>query len=485
MLCLMRPRPHPKQAKFIAAVLALALMGGLLLGTLSLMNGVAVIGTLVAVYAGMVLLLTCQDVVLAALCIVVGVLIDWYHLIPWPLGIPISFAALIALAVIGYRLLTSSPAYPWVKPPSTWLWMLLGILAAPAILPGVDLAESFEYYVYVILISVLLYSLGVLLARDITQVRRLLSFLAGFGTVIAIHTIIEATTGLFIVKTDFVNEYLTANANFVFYGTETARAGSFLLNPDQNGVFLAVVAMLPVGLLLGSRSYLAKAAYSLETLLILAALFATYSTAALLAVFGGLLVLVILAGNKRFLFFIAGLIGVMAGVFSLLFPKASALLLTHATSTHAIAQRDGAWLTALRIIEAHPLTGIGLGRTTYFERSALYQVSLQRGALTQAHNSYLELASQAGIPVLAVFLVLLGSVFWQAYQNFRRTGKQPSPLLGGILAAATALSINSFFTAGWTLRPVEWMVWLLLGAAASPLLKHALASGVQSDRSSV
>ncbi len=466
----------------VTAPLALSLLSGLLLGRLSLMHGLVVLGAVVAVYVGVLLLLTRQDALLAALCIVVGVLVDWYHLIPWPLGIPISFAALIALGVIGYRSLVTTPAYPWAWPPALWLWLLLMVLAAPAILPGVDLVESFAYYVYVVLISALLYALGVLLARNLAQVRRLLSLLAGFGTLIAIHTVIEATTGLFIVKTDFANDYLNANANFTFYGTEIARAGSFLLNPDQNGVFLAVVAVLPVGLLLESRSYLAKAAYSVEALLTLAALFATYSAAALLAVVGGLLTLVLLAGNRRFLWLMAGLIGALAGVFFLLFPQAAALLFTHATTTHAIAQRNGAWLTALRIIQAHPLTGIGLGRTTYFERSALYQVSLQRGALTQAHNSYLELASQAGIPVLVVFLALLGNVLWRAYQNFRRTEQQHAPLPGCILAAAAALSINSFFTAGWTLRPVEWMAWLLLGAAASPLLKSALASGVRSDR---
>jgi O-antigen/teichoic acid export membrane protein len=473
------PQLHSRQRKLIAAALALALLAGLLLGKLSLMQGAAALGTLVAAYAALLLILTRQDVLLASLCVAAGVLLDWYHLISWPLGIPISFAALLALGSVGYRLLAPSAAYPWVWPPSAWLWALLMVLAIPAILPGVDLAESFDYYVYVMVIPVLMYALGVLLARDLSHVRRLLSLLAGFGTIIAIHTIIEASTGLFIVKTDFVDDYLTENAHFIFYGTETARAGSFLLNPDQNGVFLAVAAILPVGLLLESRSRLARAAYSSETVVILVALLATYSTAAMLSALGGLVLLILLAGGKRVLFFLAGLLGALAGVLSLLFPSAAVLWLTHATSASAIAQRSGAWQTALRIIAAHPLAGIGLGRTTYFERSAVYQVSLQRGPLSQAHNSYLELASQAGIPVLVVFLALLGSILWLAFQNFRRTEQRHAPLLGSILAIAAALSINSFLTAGWTLRPVEWMVWLLLGAASSPLLKHWLTSGAQ------
>lgn len=456
--------------------LALALMSGPLLGTLSPINGLAVLGALAAVYVGGVLIRARQDALLASICIAVGVLVDWYHLIPWPLGIPVSFAGLIGLGMIGYRWFTQSPEHPWVWPPSTWLWLLLIVLASPAVLPGVDLTESFDYYVYVVVIALLMYALGVLLARDMSHVRRLLNLLAGFGAAIGIHTIIEAYTGLFIVKTDFANDYLIANANFTIYGTETARAGSFLLNPDQNGVFLATVAILPVGLLLASRSRLARTVYGIEAAAIVVALLATYSTGAIFAFLGGLVVLLILAGNKRALFLVAGVLGAMAGVLSLLFPQAAALLLQHATSMSEFAQRSGIWLTALRIIAAHPLTGIGLGRTTYFERSAVYQVTLQHGALTQAHNSYLELASQAGIPVLLVFLALLGSVLWRAFQNFRRAEQQHRPLPGSILGAATALSINSFLTAGWTLRPVEWMVWLLLGAASSPLLARSLAA---------
>jgi O-antigen/teichoic acid export membrane protein/O-antigen ligase len=480
----MKSPRHFRQTMIITITLAFVLMIGPLLDNLGLTNGLAVLAAVAATYVGVMLILARQDALLASLCIAVGVIVDWYHLIPWPLGIPISFAALIALGVIGYRWFTRSPEHPWVWPPYMWLWLLLMALAAPAILLGIDLTESLDYYVYVMIISLVMYALGVLLARDISQVRRLLNLLAGFSTAIGIHTMIEASTGLFIVKTDFETEYLTANANFTFYGTETARAGSFLLNPDQNGVFLAVAVILPIGLLLASRSLLARTAYGLEAAAILVALLATYSTGAIAAFLGGLLALLLLVRKKRALLFAAGLIGVIAGTLFLLFPSSAALLLEHATSTSEFAQRSGAWLTALRIIAANPLTGIGLGRTTYYQRSVIYQVTLQRGALTQAHNSFLELASQAGLPVLLIFLVLLGGTLWRAFQNFRRTEKQHSPLLGSILGAATALSINSFLTAGWTLRPVEWMVWLLLGAASSPLLARSLTPAVGANRSS-
>jgi O-antigen ligase len=470
----LRLKLRNQRAILIGGAIAMTLMASVPLGMIDLASAQIVVGVILAVYLGTVLIMSHQDALIAAICAGMGVFIDWYHLFTLPPGLQVPVAALPALALVSCRLLTWVSARPSISLPHVWLWGLLMILAAPAILLGINFSESLAYYGNIIVVPLLMYLLGMVVGLNMDQVRRLLRLLAGFGTLIAVHTLIEAYLGIFLLKTPFVREYLATNSNFpLSSGSHVSRAGSFLLNPDSNGTFLAVMATLPVGLFLESSSRVAKVLYGVEIALIMLALLDTYSVGAIAALAGGLLIFIWLVGSNRARFRMLAFLCTTAVVFLVAFPSQIGLLLQHGSAKGELSQRIGIWQTAIRIIQANPLTGIGLGQSTYMMQSDLYRVPLQQGTAPTPHNSYLELAALAGIPVLVVFLVILASTLWRTLYVLFWAERMYRPLLASVIAAAITLSCNSFEGIGWTLRPVAWMMWILLGAISSPFLIQA------------
>ncbi len=125
----------------------------------------------------------------------------------------------------------------------------------------------------------------------------------------------------------------------------------------------------------------------------------------------------------------------------------------------------GAWETALRVIQARPLTGLGLSQSIYIVAAEPYRVPWQTRPLAHPHNSYLELAAFAGIPVLLAFLALLAASLRTVVQRWRQAPASVQPVIGGIFTALIVLSVNSLFINGWTLPPIAGIAWMLAGAA--------------------
>ncbi len=70
--------------------------------------------------------------------------------------------------------------------------------------------------------------------------------------------------------------------------------------------------------------------------------------------------------------------------------------------------RLDAWKMGARIAADFPLTGTGIG--TFRHISPLYQPPALKGGFHQAHNDYINIASDAGLPALAAVLIFL--VLW-------------------------------------------------------------------------
>jgi O-antigen ligase len=88
------------------------------------------------------------------------------------------------------------------------------------------------------------------------------------------------------------------------------------------------------------------------------------------------------------------------------------------------------------------------------------------------HESYLELAAMAGIPLLVIFLVLLGAVMRDAIRSCRSADKLRRPLLAGAVAAVAGLALNSLAINAWTLPPLAAIGWFIAGLLSSPMLTH-------------
>ena len=419
-----------------------------------------------------------QDELAATIVVALHLYLDWY------LGLE-AVSQVMALVLLLIFFLAQSPRFPWVVPRALWLWVVFLILTiSPAIHGVITPRDALYYYPNIIFGALIMFWLGAVVARSIASVRRLFQFLSTFGTLIAIHTIIQATTGILLLGSSRFDSFLATALNLNLPNDiYVHRAGSFLVDPNWNGTFFAMMLFIPLGLFIEASLPLKKILYLLEMLIMVVALLFTYSAGAWVATSAGLLAFIVFAGRAHYRFQIPLLMVVAIVVVIVWFPSQLALLLEHATGVNEVTSRTAAWETGLNVIRAFPLTGVGLGLTAYLQRAEPYRVAAQVQPLAHPHNSYLELGAMAGLPVLIVFVALLSFALWLALRNWALADARTRSLLSSGIAAIIALSINSLTINGWTLSPLAAIGWLILGVISSSLLMKSRNTEMTQEKS--
>jgi O-antigen ligase len=417
-----------------------------------------------------------QDEIVATLIIAIQLYIDSY------LGFHFV-SQVMALVLLAVFFLTRSPRHPWVEPRALWLWgLFLALAIIPAIRGATNLFDAAFYYPNIFFGALVMYWLGAVISRDSASIQRLFQMLAGFGTLIALHTIIQAVTGTYLFATQSEEAFLAGVSNYQLAGSNAFRAGSFFIDPDWDGTFLAMMLFLPLGLFFKRSSFPGKVLYLTEVFLMLVALLFTYSTGAWIAACAGFIVFVIFIGRAHNRVLLVLFLAISATVLIVGFPTQIALLLQHASNPSETRLRLGAWQTGIRVIAAFPLTGVGLGLQVYEARSNPYRVPAQYIPLVHPHDSYLEIGAMAGLPVLIVFIALLLFSLWQSLHNWVRADAQTRSLLCGGIAAIVALSVNSVSINGWTLPPLAALGWMIVGVISSPLISRKLHCQIAKER---
>ena len=448
---------------FLFIMLVCGVVSGQLLGGRYGNLGTYAVAAIIGLAAMAIVLMLRQDAVALVLVLAVRVYVDWY------LGSGLVAQAMaITLLIVLY--LSRSPQRSWRQPYALCLWLLLLVIALYAASHGLDFPDEVYYYSNVILSAFLLFWLGQVLARDASSIKRLLNFVALFAALIALHSIIQYTTGKMLFSTSGYDAYLASINNYeIFSGSNVFRTGSFFVNPDSAGGFFSMMLLVPLGLFANSSSLLKKACHLVEIGLVLLAIMFTYSTESWLAVGTGIFVFLLLVGRSyyRFLFMLL-ITGIGVGL-PVLFPTQFALQLQHISAPNELLLRTGAWKTGLQVIQNFPLSGLGLGRHVYLLRADPYRVIEQFRPLDHPHDSFLELAALGGIPLILTFITLLALSFWRALRNWIQADLQTRSLLAGCIASAAALTSYSLSDAGWTLAPLLAVGWLLLGIASAPI----------------
>lgn len=147
-------------------------------------------------------------------------------------------------------------------------------------------------------------------------------------------------------------------------------------------------------------------------------------------------------------------------------PRFAEGLLAH-NLTYGLPERLEIWSHALAIIADFPFTGIGLG---CFEPvvASLYPLQLTWGGTApHAHNLFLQIGIDLGLPGLAAFLVLLGLTFWslfRAYQAFVARSESSLRLLAAaLLASLTGAVFHGLFDCALWNNKGAFLLWFLLG----------------------
>ena len=121
--------------------------------------------------------------------------------------------------------------------------------------------------------------------------------------------------------------------------------------------------------------------------------------------------------------------------------------------------RIWAWKGGLKMMRTHPLLGIGMHN---FKGLILQYEEPEEKFESLAHNSYLEIGAEDGIPAMFLYIGLLGATFWLLERCRRRLQGANATLFPdialGLQAGLISYIISSFFMSAWW----EKMFWLLI-----------------------
>jgi O-antigen ligase len=393
--------------------------------------------------------------------------VDATQLLRLPIHISVVSTG-IALVLIGVMYFARPDRRTWVAVPYLALWLMVLIVALYPMTQGQSLTGAVKYYINVFVNGALMYVVGTQIGVDRERFRKLIALLAGYGALVASHTVIYIKTGVFLLATHVVSDYLQTRGDFALGGGNQSRAGSFLYNPDMNGAFLAPMVLLALTLLAVAPSVRWRLLYLVQLAVALTALLFTYSTAAWAAMLAGVVAFMLFVSRGRQRWLLLGLMGAFGVVAVVAFQTHIQSFVQHASNPNEFTLREGGWLTAVGVIAAFPLTGVGLDPGAYQELSQPYRVVQEYVALGHPHNSYLELGALAGLPVLILLVVIVLAAFRAALRNMRQAPEPYRTLIGGGAVALLVLSINSLAINAWTISPLVVFAWLLLGAIASP-----------------
>ena len=253
-------------------------------------------------------------------------------------------------------------------------------------------------------------------------------------------------------------------------GTEiTGRISGIVGTANELASLLVTALLLAAGLLLAlQRAPILRALCASAVVICLAGLFLTLSRAGLVAL-GAALVAAVFVGGKRHLgvAMLALAIGLsVVGYFSF---GASEQARERVTTIGGGTGRTDLWTMALRMVEDDPVRGVGVGNF----RTASVHYLLRPGSVLRdeyivdkpqvAHNVYLHVLSEMGIPGLVLFLGVVGSgllAAWRAVGVFMRKGDRFLEICSrALVLALIALLVADLFASD----QLNKGLWLLLG----------------------
>jgi O-antigen ligase len=257
---------------------------------------------------------------------------------------------------------------------------------------------------------------------------------------------------------------------------ESSRATGTVGDPNELAAFLLVGLALAAGFALGrGRSPAVRLAAGLAVPLCAAGIFLSLSRGGLVAL-GALLVAgTVFAGRWRIAITLILLAVVAGGVlyFTQLAPLPAR---ERVTSTNGGTGRSDLWTVGLRMVKAHPVTGVGVGN--FQAVSANY--ALQPGVITRAdfifssapkvtHNTYLEIMSETGIPGFLLFMAAIVSCLACALRAARiwvaRADPMMEALARGVFLGLFGMLVADFFISDMYTK----LLWVMLALCPAML----------------
>lgn len=239
------------------------------------------------------------------------------------------------------------------------------------------------------------------------------------------------------------------------------RVFSTLQNPNILASFLVTVLSFCVGGILAIKNWKHRSVLVGIAVIMLACLILTFSRSAWL----GLLISLCVASviyNYRFLFLL------LPTTLLLVFYTKDLILLRFISvfqgNDSSILLRFALWESTKVMIERHFFTGIGWGAYKFLYPEYDFYINNPTIVIYHAHNMYLNIAAEIGVPGLAIFLLLMCLHFYFAWQILKVSDKEEYHAFAlGSIAAVLGIFICGF--ADYVLFNMELMTlyWVVNG----------------------
>jgi O-antigen ligase len=259
-------------------------------------------------------------------------------------------------------------------------------------------------------------------------------------------------------------------------GNDVARATGTI--GDANELAAALIPGFIMSLVLVvvlKRAPLARLAAAGAATICIVGLFFTVSRGGLVGLAVALVAAVFVSGRWRPIAVVASVSVALltVGYFSFVAPAQER---TRVTEAQGGTGRTEIWKIGMRMVKAHPVRGVGLGN---FQNSSVHYL-LQPGEIRRsdffvdqphvAHNTFLQVLAELGIPGLALFLAIIAfsmSSALRAAWAFERAGDLRMELVArGLLVSVSGLLASDFFLSA----NYSKQLWLLLGLGPALLV---------------
>ncbi|MBE0699886.1 MAG: O-antigen ligase family protein [Anaerolineaceae bacterium] len=238
------------------------------------------------------------------------------------------------------------------------------------------------------------------------------------------------------------------------------------VNPNTMAGFLVVLFPLAMAGFLFTRGWgKTRWVFGISTLVMLAMLVLTKSRGALLAAI--LVFLFFIVIHWRWGWIAAVLAAASTGIAVLYLTLFQSAAILSSEFYKTLETRFIVWDRSIMILKDFPLTGIGMG-TFLPVTEHLYPFFLPEAAgFRHAHNLFLQIGIDLGLPGLLLWLVIFGFVIrgaWLIYQSGSHARDRWAIGLGcGLLGSHLALVVHGFSDATtWgmmRLAPLVWGIW--------------------------
>jgi O-antigen ligase len=260
------------------------------------------------------------------------------------------------------------------------------------------------------------------------------------------------------------------------YG-EAARISSSSDNANELAAVLVASFSLAAGLaLVARRSPALRTAAFGAAAISLAGIVLTVSRSGLIALFVAVIAAIVFAGRwrPRVLVMSALVVGSAVLYFAAFAPATARERVT--SSEKGGHGREDIWKVGWRMVEAHPVRGVGAGN---FSTSSIHYLLVQPGLLRRsdfivdtqkvAHNAYLQAWAETGVIGLGLFLaVILGllACSLRAIKRFERDGNLMMEVLARAQLVGTIGLLSSLF---FSSDEYNKQLWLLLAMGPAML----------------